>query len=629
MENVCQICYCDFGKKDSKKVTCGGCSTEMCAGCIKTYIMSIPSQPECPHCKFLWDKPFCNSNLTKKFMKGEYKKNRIELSYKQEELKLKTSMKDVANMIEAESYTEKIKKKKEELRKMQEMIDIEKAHLRMMKDTQKNLKKPNYNHSEYTTKCPKNNCNGYLNHDFTCLLCDTTYCEHCMEPISHDSTGGESKTQHICNPDIVATYNMIKKDTKPCPNCSELISKINGCDQMWCIKCHATFSWESGKIVDGRIHNPHYLEWKKKNDGANIRQPGEILCGGIPDHGIVKEFLEMSDFTLSDIRHFRNYQEVHNDKPTHHPGDNPRKKCNLPIFMSAINQNRFFHWLIYLRRNIVNFRNYHLDWYREECAKNDITRDLRIKFIRKQIIEEQFKKKVYKCNQNKKKNLEILHVFELCYVVCVEQFNDIFHKILKLYQDPCNHYKNEYYKLMVSENGEEQTKALLNNYRMNMHIKYVPKIIKNINNIEQIIKQCNEHLYKIALKYETGTPIINRNLETFNITIKTSYSINENYINLQHSLQTINRTKYNDEEDEIDRDYYWKWSKDVILIKEIFYEEEFNKPIKIRKDGSWRFKKNDAVQNDAVQNDAVPNWQQDMEDLPEDVAIVNAGGIRV
>ena len=620
MENVCQICYSEFGKKDSKKVTCGGCLTEMCAGCIKTYILSIPGQPECPHCKISWDKSLCNEKLTKKFMNGEYKKSRIELSYKEEELKLKNTMKDVANMIEAETYNEKIKKKKEELRKMQEQINIEKEALRALKETQKNLKKPNYNSSTYRTKCPKNDCKGYLNQNLTCLLCETTFCEHCMEPISFHSSEGESKIQHKCNPDIVSTYNIIKKDTKPCPNCCEPISKINGCDQMWCINCHTAFSWETGSIDDGRIHNPHYLEWKKNNNGVNIRQPGEILCGGIPEHEIIKEFVDMSDFTLTDIRYFRNYNEVHNLK-SNLPGELPRRKCNLPIFMSAVNQNRFFNWLINLRRGIFNFRHYHLDWYREECAKNDITRDLRIKFIRNQISEEQFKKNVYKRNQNKKKHLEILHVFELCYVVCVEQFNDIFHKILKLYQDPCNHYKNDYYNLMVNEKGKKKTKALLNNYRMNMHAKYVPKIIKNINNIEQIIKQCNEYLYKIALKYETSTPIINNNLEILNINIKNAYYSNENYLNLRYSLQIINRSIYNEEQDDIDRDYYWEWLKDVIPIKEIFYEEVFNEPIKIKKNGSWKY---------ILPKMDKPNTAEDLqEELPDDVAIVNAGGIRV
>ena len=77
------------------------------------------------------------------------------------------------------------------------------------------------------------------------------------------------------------TADLIKSTTKPCPKCGERISKIEGCDQMWCVTCHTAFSWRTGKIDTGRVHNPHFFEHVNEN-GQMIRNPGDQVCGGLP-----------------------------------------------------------------------------------------------------------------------------------------------------------------------------------------------------------------------------------------------------------------------------------------------------------------------------------------------------------
>ena len=37
------------------------------------------------------------------------------------------------------------------------------------------------------------------------------------------------------------------------------------------------FDWRSGRIETGRVHNPHYFEFKKRS-----REHGDIPCGGRP-----------------------------------------------------------------------------------------------------------------------------------------------------------------------------------------------------------------------------------------------------------------------------------------------------------------------------------------------------------
>jgi hypothetical protein len=80
---------------------------------------------------------------------------------------------------------------------------------------------------------------------------------------------------HVCDEETKATVQAIKKQAKPCPGCGEMISKIDGCDQMWCVKCHIQLSWRTGQQMQGYNHNPEYFRWLRETGQEIQRNPYE------------------------------------------------------------------------------------------------------------------------------------------------------------------------------------------------------------------------------------------------------------------------------------------------------------------------------------------------------------------
>jgi hypothetical protein len=142
---------------------------------------------------------------------------------------------------------------------------------------------------KFIKACPIEACKGFLSTQWKCGLCNIYTCSKCHVP-KCDSD------EHVCNPDDVATAELLKTDTRPCPQCATGITKIDGCDQMWCIECHCAFSWSKGTIETGRLHNPHYFEFHRKN-GTLRREVEDVQCGGLrPDeyHGIIRHWIRVT-----------------------------------------------------------------------------------------------------------------------------------------------------------------------------------------------------------------------------------------------------------------------------------------------------------------------------------------------
>lgn len=125
----------------------------------------------------------------------------------------------------------------------------------------------------FVMKCPAEACQGFVGTNWKCGLCEVEFCKECG-----DTKAAPEGQQHICNPDVLATHQALRKEAKPCPKCAAMISKIDGCDQMWCTQCQTAFSWRTGAIETSHVHNPHYFQWMRQNGAAVVARPvGDCL----------------------------------------------------------------------------------------------------------------------------------------------------------------------------------------------------------------------------------------------------------------------------------------------------------------------------------------------------------------
>lgn len=230
---------------------------------------------------------------------------------------------------------------------------------------------PEVEKRKFVRACPANGCHGFLSTAWKCGLCDSKVCPKCHE------IKGENEDEHMCDPNNVATAEMLSRDSKTCPQCAAMIFKIAGCDQMYCTQCHTAFSWRTGRVEQGAIHNPHYYEYMRRN-GTLQRNPGDVVCGGLP-----------SPTLLNTIARPPVYNEQHR------------------ALLWNLHQN-----LLHIQHGGVANR------YRATNIQEG--RDLRIKFMLGTLTEEDFKRKLQQREKSENKKREIREVLEMYTTVCTD-----------------------------------------------------------------------------------------------------------------------------------------------------------------------------------------------------------------
>ena len=295
----CSICCELINKTIRRPIVCCYCNYKVCLACTKRYLLDSFHQPHCMECRREWSHSYLIKQLGP-FMKNEYRAKRELLLFEKE----KTFIPELLPIAEREKkldcMTQHINTTQRDLMEWykeygnhthNEWIRVKrdiKRTVRALLDDRYALSNTDVRNERkvFTMKCTVPDCRGFLSTRYKCGLCSTTICSSC-HAVSDD--------EHKCDPDMVATITELKKSTKPCPSCHCPIYKSEGCDQMWCIQCHTAFSWRTGQVEKGIIHNPHYFEFIKER-GELPRNPLDIPCGGLPDYRSI--YIYMMDFGL-------------------------------------------------------------------------------------------------------------------------------------------------------------------------------------------------------------------------------------------------------------------------------------------------------------------------------------------
>ena len=284
----CQICFED--KMTMNIVKCPYCPHTCCNKCVMRFLMELPTDnPRCmnPECKKVWNLQFVASVTPKSFHNDKYRLRRTQIQQEQQQSLLPTTQESVQIHKEKLEILDQIKQIDDENKMWQSLIlqnnnTIRTLRLQLLDEKVEEKKEQR----KYTRACPVVDCRGFLGEPYAksqqCGTCSVWICSQCYVPKK-----SKKDEEHKCDPDTVKTMKLLEKDTKPCPQCSEAIYKVSGCDQMYCVTCNTAFSWKTGKIETGVIHNPHYYEMQRKmNNGVAPRVPGDIPRGGVPRGGV-------------------------------------------------------------------------------------------------------------------------------------------------------------------------------------------------------------------------------------------------------------------------------------------------------------------------------------------------------
>ncbi len=387
----CGICLDAFNKKQRKRIQCAYCAGAYCKACIQIYLLDdTATEPRCPNpeCRLGWSDDFLSEIMTKTWLLNEYKKHREKILVDLERVRLPETQEDAGRYIKAKAFNDTISKQIQEhqtqLNSLPELVRLNQAYKKYYSSNRnqadfqtileeqkaageaykqasrphvlaiRKLTTPEYLTNKrivdafgvqivrntgvrteqarsawtFVMKCPVQACEGFVGMNWKCGLCEVEVCKDCRE-VKNETE------EHVCDPEKILTAQAIQKEAKPCPKCAAQISKIDGCDQMWCTQCQTAFSWRTGEIEQSRVHNPHYYEWMRRNGGGPAPPaPENVDC--LPAHEIIDHVIHYNR-THRDLmnwcRNIRHFQFILRSEQRHlgRTEVNDKKKHDLRV----------------------------------------------------------------------------------------------------------------------------------------------------------------------------------------------------------------------------------------------------------------------------------------------------------
>ncbi len=234
----------------------------------------------------------------------------------------------------------------------------------------------------FVMKCPLAECQGFVGTNWKCGLCEVAFCKECGE--REDGEEGGDGHGHRCNPDTVATFKAMRKEAKPCPKCAAMISKIDGCDQMWCTQCQTAFSWRTGQIETTHVHNPHYFQWMRQHNNGEVplRPAGDCLN------------LEPQEL-LEQVLHYARRRMASGDTSSE----------NRPLYLHIT------EWVRVIRHNMAVQREY--QYKLREKQNDEWRRQLRVKRLVGEITDAIWKDRLQRGEKAAQKIYAVLQILDV------------------------------------------------------------------------------------------------------------------------------------------------------------------------------------------------------------------------
>lgn len=409
----CEVCCEVFNKSSRAKINCPYCPFSACAGCSERYVLETTQDAHCMACRKAWSREILVNNFTQKFVSRDYKNRRESLLLEREkslmpatqpyvelERKVRAATGEISRlMLIVNDQTVKLTaisalqlaplavehgfdnefealilrhKLMQDQRRVISSIHLDIQHLEWYQNqliTRLHGGLVEREKRQFVRACPGDDCRGFLSSAWKCGVCDNWSCPEC-----HEIKGKDKEAPHTCDPNSVETAKLLARDSRNCPKCASMIFKIDGCDQMFCTQCHTAFSWRTGRVETGTIHNPHYYEYHRQR-GTLQRNPGDVPCGGFPDWQTLARMC-------------------------------PRTHIFYPKFATAHRIYGHCQWVVMPRY----------------MTGNEDNRDLRIKFMISDINEDEFKKKIQQREKARQRKGEIHQILEMFTTV----LNDLF-----------------------------------------------------------------------------------------------------------------------------------------------------------------------------------------------------------
>ena len=494
----CSICCEKFNKSKRRRIACS-CGYEQCSICAETYLTGIIDDAHCMNCRRAWDMEFMQKQFTAVFLTKTYKKHHMSILFERERSQFPETMPFVEKQLYMNRMSEWIQQKQSELvtdyynilgarsidqlheknfhslylieaqnlQNQKKVIDrgvkiraihFTRGYLTELKNNpemfpdetldiyferimQVDLTSASINNGAATAAtnngsaaaasrkrfvraCSANECRGFLSTAWKCGLCQCWTCPTCHEFIGPEKTDADGHL-HACRPENVETARMLDQDSRPCPKCASLIFKISGCDQMFCTQCATAFNWKTGRTQEGAVHNPHYFEFMRLQNEAAANNTDSIQDATTQQQQQEHQgCLEMPSLrVINDRERILDIIDVNDELKFF-----CRKKRIFKPKRLMSNILRLYNHLMHIV--IPHFMP----------ANHEQNRDLRIKYMLKEINEEMFKRLIY--SRHKRENIknEMRLVFEMFANSCV----DLVHRMLggadNTYGDLCREF---------------------------------------------------------------------------------------------------------------------------------------------------------------------------------------------